>query len=214
MCLGIAFTNYFVRFVRNFPSVLDVLIAECIVDEVVVVAGEEYAAFYALAYPVLMDNARRKVVRKAQIEHTRFACDAEVESVVFCDFFKAVGKFLAFLCVFFGSVQRFCLAKGCDTRRKRYCRKPVAAGVRDVGRRVEKFLIAAEARYVVSVCDCLAEAGQVGFNAVMVIGTVDVDTEARAYVVDNKNYAVFVADFANLLPVSGAGSSLSAKLPC
>lgn len=96
MCLGIAFTNYFVRFVRNFPSVLDVLIAECIVDEVVVVAGEEYAAFYALAYPVLMDNARRKVVRKAQIEHTRFACDAEVESVVFCDFFKAVGKFLAF----------------------------------------------------------------------------------------------------------------------
>lgn len=48
----------------------------------------------------------------------------------------------------------------------------------------------------------------------MIIGTVDVDTEARAYVVDNKNYAVFVADFANLLPVSGAGSSLSAKLPC
>ena len=92
MCLGIAFTHYFVRFVRNFPSVLDVLIAECIVDEVVVVVREEYAALYALAYPVLMDNARRKVVRKAQIEHTRFACDAEVESVVFCDFFKFVFK--------------------------------------------------------------------------------------------------------------------------
>ena len=46
----------------------------------------------------------------------------------------------------------------------------------------------------------------------MVIGTFDIDTEARAHVVDNKNYAVFVADFAYFLPVSGGGKFVIAEV--
>lgn len=65
--------------------------------------------------------------------------------------------------------------------------------------------LTAEAGHVVAVCDCFAVASDIGLETVLVCGALEVDTEACADVVDDENYAVLVADLANLLPVAFFG---------
>ena len=64
---------------------------------------------------------------------------------------------------------------------------------------------AAKRRHVVAVGKRFAEADKVGFDAVIVVGALQIQTEAGAHVVENKDHALFVAEFADRLPVFFGG---------
>ncbi len=194
--------DHLVRFVRDFPGVLHIFLRECGIDEVIVMRGEEHAALDTFRNPFLMHNRGRIVVAETQIEHGGFARHAEVEAVVLCDFFQTFGKNETLLLVLFDGVGRLCLFDGCDACREGDCGQPVAAGVHDVGSGVFEFLLTADGGNVVAVRDGFAEARDIGFDAVVIVTTFDVDTEARADVVENEDDAVVVAQLAHLLPVS------------
>ena len=69
-------------------------------------------------------------------------------------------------------------------------------------------LAAAESRHIVAVCKRLAEADKVSLDSVVMVGAGDVETEACAYVVEDKNYAVIVAPLADALPVFLVGGNV------
>ena len=71
-----------ISLIRDFPGVLHILIGEGVVDEVVVVRGEEHAALDALGDPFLMQDGGGEVIAETQVEHGGFAGHAEVEAVV------------------------------------------------------------------------------------------------------------------------------------
>ena len=69
-------------------------------------------------------------------------------------------------------------------------------------------LAAAESRHIVSVCKSLAEADKVGFDSVIMVGAGYIKTEARSYVVEDKNHTVIVAELTNSLPILLGGTAV------
>jgi hypothetical protein len=64
---------------------------------------------------------------------------------------------------------------------------------------------AAKSRHIIAVRKSLTEADKVSLDSVIVVRTLNVKTETRSYVVEDKNYAVVVAPFSYARPVLGIG---------
>ena len=67
--------------IRHSNGLSDVLIRESVVDKVVVMGGEEYAALYALGDPFLMEH-QTGIIRKTQIEQAGHTGNMEIKTVL------------------------------------------------------------------------------------------------------------------------------------
>ncbi len=141
------------------------------------------------------------VIGDAQIEQRGLARNDQIKAVFLTRRHKAVCELCAHFAEHLRGVQFFHFIDAGNRRRERYGAHPVRACVGDARHGGFHMLAAAECGHVVAVGKRLAEADKVCLNAVIVVGALQIQTEARAHIVENQHHAFFVAEFANRLPI-------------
>ena len=192
------------RILRNINGVSYILVGQGRVEEMVVVARDEYAALDHLCDPLLMEH-EGIVIRKAQIEQRRLAGDDKMEAVVRGSSLETLADLETLLAEDGGSVELLHLVDAGDTRCERDCAEPVAAGIGQAADGALEELFTAEGGDIPAVCKSLAEADEVCLEAVEVVTAGEIKTEACADIVDDEDNAVLCAELTNLLPVTVCG---------
>ncbi len=141
------------------------------------------------------------VIGDAQIEQRGLARNDQIKAVFLTRRHKAVCELCAHFAEDLRCVQLFHFIDAGNRRRKRYGAHPIRACVGDARHSGFHMLAAAERGHVVAVGKRLAEADEVCLNAVIVVGALQIQTEACAHVVENQHHAFFVAEFAHRLPI-------------
>ena len=178
----------------------------------VVVTGEEQAARDALRHPLLMQH-QAVVVGDAQVEQRRLAGYHQIKPVRLGRLLKTVGQLRAQPAEQRGRIQPLHLVQTGDAGGERLRAHPVRAGERQGSRRGLELLAPADGGHVVAVGQRLAEADEVGLEAVVVVGTGQIEAETGAHVVDDEQHVVLVAEIAHALPVFLRGHAVVKEVP-
>ena len=198
-------------FLGNIDGFGDVGVGEGGVDEVVVVVGKEYSPLDALGDPLLMEH-QRGVVGYAEVEERGRARDAEVEAVAICGGDESRFELFALFDEDARHIEPLHLVYAGNSRGEGHGGEPIAARVGHSRNGVFEEILAAERGDVISVRKCLAEADKVCFEAEIVVGARDIESEARADVINDEDGAVFGAHFSHFLPKASGGHDVIGKV--
>lgn len=189
----------------------DIGIGESGVDEVVVMIGKEDSALDALGDPLLMEH-QRGIVRDSEVEQRGDARDAQIESVLVSGGNETFLELRSLLDQHLRRADALHLVDAGNSRGEGHGGKPIASRVRHTRNRVLKEILTAERGDVISVCECLAEANEVGFKAEIMIRARKIESEARADVVNYEDRSVFGAHFTHRLPETVGGEHVVHKI--